>query len=165
LFLLAHLVPLVSPMGPIQSAGQLAVEAAVPQHKSDANRRKEPDVCKDLVVWPRPWMTCWEPSSGLPRRYPMAIVELKVISWRDSGGIARKKTHEHREYDVPFLQRMSAEQEGFIGYAVLVDLRSGFELLSCGRAFAGDVDPAWLSCPLPPQPRPRLNLEPLGWRA
>ena len=76
LFLLGHLLPLVSPSGPIYSPGQLAIEAAVPQHKTATNPRKEPDVCKDLVIWPRPWITV-----GTPRQ-----VYLDVFRWQSWSG-------------------------------------------------------------------------------
>ncbi|MGH9883704.1 MAG: hypothetical protein ACRD6N_19950 [Pyrinomonadaceae bacterium] len=146
LFVFGHLLPLVSPNGPLHSGGQLAIEAAVPQHKAAANLRKEPDVCKDLVIWPRPWMTCWN-SEGLPRRFPIAIAEWKVVSWRDNGTTARKKITEYHRNDIPFLKRMSAEQGGFIGYAILLDLREHHQFLRCARVEGGEVVPSWLSWP------------------
>ena len=92
----------------------------------------------------RPWMTCWD-SAGLPRRFPAAIAEWKVISWRDGASAAEKKVRDHTTYDVPFLQRMSSEHAEFVGYAVLLDLRSESQFLRCARTFRGGVLPQWLS--------------------
>jgi hypothetical protein len=75
----------------------------------------------------------------------MAIAEWKVISWRDNTGTAARKAAEHRKYDIPFLRRMSTEQDAFVGYAILLDLRVGCQSLRCARALHGEVLPTWLS--------------------
>jgi hypothetical protein len=49
-FVTDHLLPLVSKESIIHQPSQIGIEVAVPQHKTPNNPRKNPDVCKDVVL-------------------------------------------------------------------------------------------------------------------
>lgn len=127
----------------LRSGLQVGIEVAVPQHRSDANPRKDPDVCKDVVIWPEPRMTCWD-DSGLPSRYPLAVIEWKSLNRRDPSSVRKRKRLVYHEYDLPWLIKTSVASPGFLGYGVFVDLTVIPLSLVCARAFAGAVQHSWL---------------------
>jgi hypothetical protein len=110
----------------LSSPTQVAIECAVPQTASQRHLGKR-QVCKDIVIWPNPRMTCWDPSRQ-PTARPTCIIEWKH---NVSGG-----------RDLDWLAEFSeeAEKEGipFVGYAVLSVIKAASPLdLRCNRVHAG----------------------------
>jgi hypothetical protein len=110
---------------------QIAIEGAVPQIP-EPNRKTL--VCKDLVIWPRPGMTCWNEERE-PVQYPVVMVKWQMNKTRVSS------------YDMGWLRKFSKEREDFVGYAVCLDLwpqaRRRFGL-SCTRVRLGQAHVEWL---------------------
>jgi len=107
---------------------QIGIEVAVPQLIQE-NRKKQ--VCKDLVIWSEPGMTCWD-QNWQPVHHPVAILEWKVNSAKVS------------EKDVDWLREFSINLENFIGYALCLDLDNRNFRLKCARIQTGKVISDWL---------------------
>jgi hypothetical protein len=107
---------------------QIVLEAAVPQVAAPGRKRL---VCKDLVIWPRALMTCWNEEQE-PVQRPLAIVEWKV----NATSVSRT--------DVNWLCAFSRWQEDFVGYAVCLDLEQRRFKLSSTRVYRGEAQAEWL---------------------
>ena len=107
---------------------QIVFESAVPQIPGP-NRKAL--VCKDVVIWPEPGMTCWD-EERKPVRYPLAIIEWKANKTRVS------------RYDVDWLRAFSQDLDDFVGYAVCLDLEQRRFKLSCTRVYRGKAEAGWL---------------------
>ncbi len=105
---------------------QIGIEVHVPK---PARRGKKAAICKDLVIWPEPGMTCWN-AAGETNNYPLAILE-----W---------KANHMSAYDVDWLCALSADDAQFTGYAVCLDLRQQDYRLSCTRVQNQNVQERWL---------------------
>ncbi len=90
LFAFRHLLAQVRPGSALHDLAQITIECPVPQVAEHGKAQ----VCKDLVIWPRPAMTCWD-SDGMPRVAPSAIVEWKFCIRHMSA------------YDIKWLQAFS----------------------------------------------------------
>jgi hypothetical protein len=88
LFVLGHLVPRCKELGVLADATQVAIDGAVPQVIT--GERSKPQVCKDVVIWPKPRMTCWD-DQWCPVHYPVAVLEWKNILRRDNGRTIKRK--------------------------------------------------------------------------
>ena len=108
---------------------QIGIEVAVPQIPGE---RRKPQVCKDLVIWPEPRMTCWD-QDHRPVHYPAVIIEWK----------ANRTKIDVR--DVDWLQEYSGSRDEFLGYAVCVDLRARRFKLACDRVHCGQVQTLWMT--------------------
>jgi hypothetical protein len=107
---------------------QIGIEMAVPQIKSTNSKEQ---VCKDLVIWPQPFMTCWN-EKKVPCLYPTVIME-----WKANKSVVSAD-------DVRWLQSYSTQLPDFVGYAVCLDLlKRSFEL-SCSRICKGKVISNWI---------------------
>jgi len=96
-------------------------------------------VCKDLVIWPEPSMTCWD-DEGRPMHSPITIVEWKVQ------GFPRKPTRNletSMEGDVAWLSTFTERFRSTLGIAVGVEL-SAPRRLTATRVKAAEVEPDWL---------------------
>ena len=138
LFVFSHLLPLCSKGSIIADPGQIGIEVAVPQVKNGA--RVERDVCKDLVIWPQPKMTCWEKT----RPYPLAVVEWKTLNINDKPRTRQQKLQEY-ELDICWLRDTSLLSSGFTGFAVLISQDPGNVEIECARVRQGEVECGWLS--------------------
>lgn len=145
LFVLSHLVTLCDPVGTLRDPGQIGIEVAVPQIKTPTNPRKDPDVCKDIVIWPRPKMTCWKIDGS--KEYPLSVIEWKSVNRWGASGQRRIKTSEHTA-DIGWLEQTaklaSAAGCEFVGYAVLVIQEPESPSLSCARVTAATTQTEWL---------------------
>lgn len=130
-YVLGFLQRFCSPNHLLRECTQIGIEAAVPQLKEPG---RKPQVCKDLVIWPMPKMTCWNRDKQ-PVHYPVAIMEWKT----DRASISK--------HDVEWLQKYSMISEitkEFRGYAVSLDLSNRKFRLSCTRIHQGNITPEWL---------------------
>jgi len=136
-FAFRYLVPACKAGDFLHTPTQIAIEVAVPQLdprtvKSLTKRATaKTQVCKDLVIWPRPGMTCWD-LEGHPTVYPSAILE-----WKFGGRTLF-------EFDMQWLQEYSKVVDGFVGYAIQVDPKQRDFTLAAARAEGGMLDECWL---------------------
>ena len=108
---------------------QLGIEIAVPQLNKPGSKSQ---VNKDLVIWPKPYMTCWD-SSGEPTQTPASILEWKA------------NTSKMSARDIEWLSEFSIGKKGFIGYAVTLDLEQRLFRLRCDRISNGKRDYSWVN--------------------
>jgi len=137
LFCFGHLLTHCKKGTVLYDPKQVAIEVAVPQVADQVNisgkHQSKLQVCKDIVIWPRPRMTCWD-AAGQPTVKPMCIIEWKHNEDSES------------QYDVAWMHQFSAAAESFVGYAVLTKQREVREFqLSCSRIYRGEAQSRWLS--------------------
>jgi len=141
LFVLGHLMRLCGMHEVLHTPTQIGIEVAVPQLVGRGGQRKKPDVCKDIVIWPQPSMTCWG-RHGDERCYPLAVLEWKSLNRHDRGTVLTQKRHEHTT-DLHWLTVMSGSTSPFVGYAVLVDQQASPTRMAVARACQGEVAEGW----------------------
>ena len=136
-FAFRHLVPQCTQGSVLYDPAQISVEVAVPQldRKTITGLTKKPtaksQVCKDLVLWPKPGMTCWN-AAGQPAVHPMSILE-----WKFGGRTLF-------EYDMLWLQAYSSHRAGFVGYAIQADSQERDFTVAAARVRRGVIDRDWL---------------------
>ena len=128
LFALGYLSKSCKPGSFLHDPAQIGIEVAVPQLPGDGRKAQ---VCKDLVIWPTPRMTCWD-QNRRPVHHPSVIIEWKTNRTQVSPS------------DVSWLQEFSKAKSDFLGYAVCVDSRERRFRLACDRIHCGRVQPMWL---------------------
>ncbi len=69
LFAFGCLLSHVGPKRFLRDARQIGINVAVPQVQGPGRKRL---VCKDLVLWPEPGMTCWR-SIGVTGKTPVTL--------------------------------------------------------------------------------------------
>ena len=139
LFVFAHLLPFCQPGSVLHDPAQICIECAVPQLTLLGTRQK-PQVGKDLVIWPKAKMTCWD-SDYRPVRYPAAILEWKVTGL---GNRFRKGFLHEASADRDWLTRFSAAAPSSVGYSVSLENKPGAARLQCSRAYGGELAEEWL---------------------
>lgn len=107
LFAFKFLMESCKPDSLLNDPVQIGIEVAVPQVKKTGYKQK-PQVCKDLVIWPEPGMTCWD-SEGKPTNYPLCILEWKFYKKEEVQG------------DVDWLIAFSNGRKEFTGYSVYLE--------------------------------------------
>lgn len=136
LFAFGALLEQVSPEGVLRDSRQIGLEVPVPQvivgNENGANKKNQ--VCKDVVIWPEPRMTCWDENQD-PTVPPEAIIEWKF----DRASIY--------DGDVNWLEAFTEEYPNCIGYAVTANQQSSRFTLSCTRVTARQTQPKWLYVP------------------
>lgn len=135
LFCFGYLVQHCKPGSFLFDPAQIAIEVAVPQVAGQADRTGKATsksvVCKDIVLWPRPRMTCWDDDRK------STVRPASVIEWKHERDIS--------EYDLDWLKEFSADDGSFVGYAVCTNLRSAkIPRLSCTRIYRGQSESRWL---------------------
>lgn len=133
-FVFGHLLKEVSPHGFIQDPAQIGIEFPVPQVNCDdsaCDRRFKRQVCKDIVIWREPAMTCWD-VNGFPNIAPAAILEWKF---------GASKAHES---DIEWLRQFTVKFPQTIGYAITANRPGSNFLIDCIRVNDGLVDRSWL---------------------
>lgn len=136
LFSFGALVEEIDINGPLHNSRQIGLEVPVPQvtlPEEDADGKKD-QVCKDVVVWPEPRMTCWD-SRGLPTTPPAAIIEWKF----DRASIYQD--------DVEWLSAFTEQYPDCVGYAVSANQRASRFTLSCTKISGGERQPEWIHIP------------------
>jgi hypothetical protein len=128
LYAMGYLVPYCRPGTVLYDPTQIGIEVAVPQ-LGGADMKAQ--VCKDLVVWPAPAMTCWD-AGRQPTVPPLAVLEWKK---------GRSSVYGP---NVDWLTQFTARWPTTVGYAITVDLRRRRFLLRCTRVMAGVADPVWV---------------------
>jgi len=93
---------------------RIMIEGAVPQLKTLGKEL----VCKDIVIWEKPYMTCWNKGQKLTN-YPLAIMEWKV----DISG-KNKPPDKFVRDDIKWLAKYSSEKDNITGYSFYLDINS-----------------------------------------
>jgi len=128
LYVLGHLLRQIAPGRSLYDPRQIGIEVAVPQLARDHSK---PQVCKDLVIWPKPEMVCWD-GIGNPVHNPLAVLEWKVNHTAVSSS------------DEVWLAAFSSTRPGFVGYAMCLDLEARVFRFACTRVHCGACEPGWL---------------------
>jgi hypothetical protein len=131
-FVHGFLIPQGIESGIFTHPTQVGIEVGVAQPK----RLDRPAARKDVVVWPEPWMSCWNESFE-PVNQPIAVLEWKLVRRRNS-----LECHKH---DREWLSAFAAEHTGFVGYAVTLNRDRGqTERIAVSRFSGRSEDPMWL---------------------
>lgn len=133
LFAFGPLLNQVDRNGFLSDSGQVGIEIAIPQVPvgDEDMQRKKTQVCKDLVIWSEPHMTCWD-RDGNPTKAPAAVIEWKY----SQRGVYQG--------DVDWLKAFTDEYSNCVGYAVTADQSSSEFTLSCTRVVNGQDEPEWV---------------------
>ena len=107
---------------------QIGIEVRVPKPESFGAKK---EVCKDIVIWPQPGMTCWDKQRKSVQE-PLAVMEWKVNEPRVS------------DYDLEWLCAFSAARPSFTGYALCLNLNSPNFRLHCIRIQNSKKELDWL---------------------
>lgn len=140
LYVFGHLLQQVNASGFLRDPTQIGVEFPVPQIDSNTGtaisgrRGTKRQVCKDVVIWPQPRMTCWD-EDGNPTVAPAAIIE-----WKFSSATVHAP-------DVTWLEAFSSAHPSFIGYALTANPPGSVFRLSCTCVTGGRAQPEWLHIP------------------
>lgn len=124
--------------GILHDPAQIGIEFPVPQVPGTAEtngggrHREKSQVCKDLVIWPRPAMTCWD-VAGNPTISPLAVLEWKF---------GTEKTSRH---DLEWLKAFSKNRPEFTGFAISANRPGAAFLLRAVRVSKGEADFDWLT--------------------
>lgn len=134
LFCFGHLLQHCQTSSALYDPTQLAIEVAVPQISDQRGLSgkggNKSQVCKDIVIWPKPRMTCWDAHGDATVR------PISVIEWK----------HNERavsEYDTNWLRAFSADHPEFVGYAVSTQHPAKDFAISCSRVLLGKVADRW----------------------
>jgi hypothetical protein len=114
--------------GVLYDPRQIGIEVRVPK---PTQLGKKVEICKDLVIWQKPSMTCWN-GEKKARNYPLAVLEWKTNEPNVS------------TYDVKWLRAFSADSPKFIGYAICLNLSERNFRLTCTRVQSGSAKKDWL---------------------
>ena len=138
LFCFGHLLARCRPATVLHDPAQISIEVAVPQipeqKQLSGKVSSKTQVCKDIVIWPRPRMTCWD-ANGKATIRPLSIIEWKHNEPAMSG------------YDMDWLRRFSEEGSEFVGYAVSTKKPAKGSVLSCTRVSRGERVDQWVHIP------------------
>jgi hypothetical protein len=140
LFAFGHLLQFCGPQNALFDPAQIGIEVAVPQ-LNDRRGRKE-NVCKDLVIWPKPKMTCWD-STKHSRIFPASVLEWKTLNPNDATPGRKLKLKEFNT-DVDWLMQTSKNLSDFTGFAILIDCGDVHPTLLAARVSRGQVEENWL---------------------
>jgi hypothetical protein len=137
LFCFGHLLSKCRPGSILHDPTQICVETPVPQiagpgqRKPSGKRAAKEVVCKDIVIWPRPRMVCWDDTGK------GTVRPLSVIQWKhDQGGVSKN--------DTSWLQEFSQRHGDFAGFAIATNGRAESFALSCTRVFLGQLVQPWM---------------------
>lgn len=138
LYAFGFLLKQVRPGGVLHDPTQIGIEIPVPQVSGIAETNggdrhlEKPQVCKDLVIWPRPAMTCWD-EAGNPTVSPLAVLEWKF------------GTETTSRHDLEWLKAFSKSRPEFTGFAISANRPGASFLLRAVRVSKGEADFAWLT--------------------
>lgn len=128
LYAFGFLLPRCRPGTPLHDPTQIGLDVAVGQL---AGPGRKPQVCKDLVIWPKPAMVCWD-ETGRPTRQPLAILEWKA------------RTTKVSTYDESWLCQFSAMTPHFRGYAIGINPQGDSTTLVASRLVGGVLTRNWI---------------------
>ena len=117
--------------GLLSEPAQIGIEVSVPQ----PGGYKKFSVRRDLVIWPRGGMTCWN-DQWEPVCHPLAILEWKVHRLhRRNPDVLRERA---------WLRAYCSWQPSVLGYAIEVDCTVTMTAIACSRFLGTDEKKLWL---------------------
>ena len=134
LFAFAELAAACRDDGPLFDPAQIGIEVAVPQLPGTGKQQ----VCKDLVIWPRPGMTCWD-HDRVPSLAPSAIIE-----WKANGFPNAKSGSRNQSADRQWLSAWTRIHPTSLGFAAMLQFRDTGVSLKVDRVAAGRITDDWL---------------------
>lgn len=141
LFVFEHLLDEGSRLNPPLRPGQVGIEVAVPQHPPHGGRRRQPNVCKDVVIWPETRMTTWGPDQQ-ELRYPLAVLEWK--SFNNVGTLERHNSKRAEiERDREWL-RVATGRSSMRGYLISTNLAEMRRSIACLLVAGGVAQEHWI---------------------
>jgi hypothetical protein len=134
-FAFGFLVPRCRNGSVLHHPAQIGIEVAVQQCTGmKANMRDQ--VCKDLVVWPEPFMTLWD-VSGVRANTPLCVIEWKCKSTgRRFTGFGKDRN---------WLSEFTRRNGTVLGFSVFIDLSLQPSEMTVCRFEKGTVQESWLS--------------------
>lgn len=124
-----------SPGSVLKHATQIGIEVGVAQPKE--KRFSRPAARKDLVIWPKPWMSCWD-NKFQPANHPLAVLEWKV---RLNARNLRCDPH-----DEEWLSAFAKSRPDFVGYSVTLNRTRPVTPKMCVTRFQGqEIQHNWLA--------------------
>lgn len=129
LFAFGFLVPRCRPGTVLYDPAQFGLDVAVSQPPGP---NRKPQVCKDLVIWPKPSMVCWD-STGRPTHRPLTILEWKARTGKVSSS------------DEAWLLEYSATAPPFTGFAIAFNPRGAETTLVASRVREGVITRDWIN--------------------
>lgn len=135
LFCFGHLVGHCVSGAVLYDPAQISMEVPVPQIRGQTGLTKaatsKDQVCKDIVLWPRPRMVTWD------NERKASVSPLSVVEWKHNSGRVS-------DYDVRWLREFSTQTSDFVGYAVCTNRPARRFALSCTRVTGGQIAERWL---------------------
>lgn len=133
-YVIGHLAPRFGRHPLFRRPTQICIHGTVP---GVPGRNPKGRVNKDLQIWPPEYESCWD-DDWRPTRVPLAILEWKVFR-------PRTKRLTMSRYDIDWLRAFSELHEGFVGYAVSLDVAGRDRWLSVTRVASGVAQDDWLT--------------------
>lgn len=128
-YVFGYLIHEVTEDGWLRDPAQITIEFPVPQVRSTEKAKQQ--VCKDLVIWPLPGMTCWDKHQN-PTVSPSAILEWKFNS------------NDVHQDDVQWLQEFVSKYPECTGFAVTANRPGRNFLLDVTLITATHTEPRWI---------------------
>lgn len=145
LFVFSHLLPRAMEEPSLLDYAQIGIEVTVPQIPKDGHRRSRPDVCKDLVIWPSPGMTCWK-SARDNILFPSVIMEWKTRNNTEPRSSLIDLERQHQQNVIWLAEFALRAPQTFEGYAVSLDLLPKPPVLRVVRITPSSQEEQWLVC-------------------
>ena len=92
-------------------------------------------VCKDLVLWPEPGMTCSGPSRA------RGMAPAAILEWKRATAVAPRL---YSEADLEWLGEFSREYRDTVGYAVTLGRHGEKPIVRCARVVNGRLKVNWV---------------------
>jgi len=120
LFAFGYLLKCVKNNSILYDFSQVGIEVSVQQVEKENGGKS--NVRKDLVIWSKAKMTRWNKEKK-PVNQPLVIMEWKLKGFSKSID-ARIAKNKELEKDSNWLKKFSKNEPNFVGYSVLVDIKS-----------------------------------------
>jgi hypothetical protein len=146
-FVMGYLVAACSPGRLLEHPTQIGIEVAVKQPPGVGEKKT---AHKDVVIWPKPFMSCWNQNGDWNAVHtPLAVIEWKIHRL----GARRRSPERDLQGDRNWVRAFSRENPESLGYSVFLDFtRAGKSSgnpceLAVSRCHAGKWQDAWLKLP------------------
>jgi hypothetical protein len=144
-FCFGHLVKYFGSVNQVlRDQAQMGMEVRVKQTsrgRTTLKTARKREVCKDIVIWPEPFMTLWN-KNRKPVNVPLAVIEWKCIAFSSSSREDRQTIAKH---DCEWLCDFTSENSGTVGFSVVADLIARPVFIRCDRFESGRALENWLT--------------------
>src|SRR6266481_656665 len=143
-FAFGFLVPRCSPQSAIHDPAQIGMEVAVKQMADTADPKRKNNVCKDLVIWPKPAMNLWN-QGQMNANIPLCITEWKCVNPSKRLTAELKLKLKELQGDTEWLSDFTRRNLNVLGYSIFVHQQIKPVVLDCRRFYQGNQEPKRLS--------------------